>query len=295
MADKKYQIFVSSTYTDLIEERSLLLKAILKQNCIPAGMEFFTAIDEKTMKFIQQVIDESDYYVLLLGARYGSIDKKTGVSFTEQEYDYAVKKGKKVIALIRENLDEVPQGKVDKNPEIYKKFMAFRDKVINPDEGRLVAFWNNTTELIDNFHSSLGNTIKQYPAKGWERNSPVVSQAPQQNNNVSEEQELSNQNKDDEHISVKQESIRNKDNGNKVFYKIICKILSIFLIYGMLQFLSYITDKIPNACIVFVEMLIVILVIIGTVILFLLLAVDLFPLLIKTFVNIYKYYLDLLR
>ena len=106
MADRKYQVFVSSTYTDLQEERNKLLFSILELNLIPAGMEYFPAIDEEQMEYIRRVIDESDYYVLILGARYGSSDGQ-GISYTEREYDYAVQKGKKIIALVHRNPDKI--------------------------------------------------------------------------------------------------------------------------------------------------------------------------------------------
>ena len=116
MNEKRYQIFVSSTYIDLREEREKLLFAILKLNYIPAGMELFPAMDEEQMSFIMRRIDESDYYVLLLGARYGSLDKD-GISYTEREYDYAVKQGKKVIALLHKNPDKIERGKTDKDED----------------------------------------------------------------------------------------------------------------------------------------------------------------------------------
>lgn len=166
MNEKRYQIFVSSTYSDLREEREKLLFAILKLNYIPAGMEFFPAMDEEQMSFIMRRIDESDYYVLLLGARYGSLDKD-GISYTEREYDYAVKQGKKVIALLHKNPDKVERGKTDKDEDLYNKLAAFRERVQNG--GRLVAFWENTDDLISNFYASLIQTTQRYPAIGWMR------------------------------------------------------------------------------------------------------------------------------
>ena len=166
MAEKRYQIFVSSTYIDLWEEREKLLFAILKLNYIPAGMEFFPAMDEEQMSFIMRRIDESDYYALLLGARYGSLDKD-GISYTEREYDYAVKQGKKVIALLHKNPDKIERGKTDKDEDLYNKLMAFRERVQNG--GRLVAFWENTDDLISNFYASLIQTTQRYPAIGWMR------------------------------------------------------------------------------------------------------------------------------
>ncbi len=89
---KKLQVFVSSTYLDLREERQAAVEAILKAGHIPAGMELFTAGSDSQLDTIQRWIDESDVYMLILGGRYGSLDPKTALSYTELEYDYAVNK-----------------------------------------------------------------------------------------------------------------------------------------------------------------------------------------------------------
>lgn len=97
---RKLQVFVSSTFTDLIEERQAAVSAILKAGHIPAGMELFTAADRSQMDIIKNWIDESDVYMLILGGRYGSIEPTTGKSYTELEYDYAVEKGKALFAVV---------------------------------------------------------------------------------------------------------------------------------------------------------------------------------------------------
>lgn len=68
--EKKYQIFISSTYKDLIEARSKVRDAILSMMHFPVGMEMFNAADEEQWEIIQETIDSSDYYVLILGQRY---------------------------------------------------------------------------------------------------------------------------------------------------------------------------------------------------------------------------------
>src|ERR1700730_5541122 len=95
----KYQVFVSSTYTDLVDERQDTLKSILDLGHIPVGMEGFFAADEEQLSYIKKIIDECDYYILVIAGRYGSIDE-TGVSYTEKEYDYAVANGVTVLAFI---------------------------------------------------------------------------------------------------------------------------------------------------------------------------------------------------
>lgn len=89
MEQKRYQIFLSSTFSDLEVERRKVMQTLLEMDCIPSGMEFFPASDEETFDFIKTVIDSCDYYVLIVAARYGSV-APDGISYTEKEYDYAL-------------------------------------------------------------------------------------------------------------------------------------------------------------------------------------------------------------
>src|SRR5579862_5768846 len=112
MIDKRHQVFISSTFTDLKEERQRVMQTIMSMDCIPAGMELFPALDEEQVSFIKKIIDDCDYYILIIGGRYGSVSDE-GVSFTEIEYDYAVSKGIPVIALIHGEPEAIPSGKTD--------------------------------------------------------------------------------------------------------------------------------------------------------------------------------------
>ena len=98
--NKKLQVFVSSTYTDLIEERQAAVEAILDAGHIPAGMELFKADNESQLKTIYKWIDESDVYMLILGGRYGSIESKSGKSYTQLEYEYALNRNIPVFAVV---------------------------------------------------------------------------------------------------------------------------------------------------------------------------------------------------
>lgn len=97
---KKLQVFVSSTYEDLKEERQSAVQAILTSGHIPAGMELFSAGDESQKETIRRWIQESDVYLLILGGRYGSIDSSTGKSYTHWEYEYAGEIGKPRFAVV---------------------------------------------------------------------------------------------------------------------------------------------------------------------------------------------------
>ncbi|PKG77089.1 hypothetical protein CXF80_01425 [Shewanella sp. Actino-trap-3] len=170
--DKRYQVFVSSTYADLKEERQHVIQALMEMDCIPAGMELFPAADEEQWEFIKKVIDDCDYYLLVIGGRYGSTTDD-GISYTEKEFNYAVEQGLKVVALIHGDPDDIPFGKSEKDPELREKLLAFKDKVMT---GRLVKFWQAGSELPGLVALSLTKTIKMYPAVGWVRANHVANE-----------------------------------------------------------------------------------------------------------------------
>jgi hypothetical protein len=165
MSDTKYQIFISSTFADLVEERQRIARAILDMGHIPAGMEMFPAADVEQLTYIKKVIDECDYYVLVVGARYGSLDPE-GISFTEREYDYAVGSAKTVLAFVHQNMDDIPLGKTDKDDAKFAKLMAFKEKVSN---GRLVKFWRTPDELAAQAIIALNKAFAADPQVGWVR------------------------------------------------------------------------------------------------------------------------------
>ncbi|SIQ61575.1 protein of unknown function [Aeromonas sp. RU39B] len=169
--DKRYQVFVSSTYVDLKEERQKVLQTLMEMDCIPAGMELFPAADEEQWDFIKRVIDDCDYYLLIIGGRYGSV-AEDGLSYTEKEFDYAVSKGIKVIAMLHDEPNALPRAKTELDKEGYEKLQKFRGKV---STGRLVRYWTNTSQLSGEVALSLNKTIKMFPAIGWVRADSTAS------------------------------------------------------------------------------------------------------------------------
>lgn len=109
--NKKYQVFISSTYEDLKEERIGAINALLDMECIPVGMEQFPASSLSQWEYIKRLIDMSDYYLLIVAGRYGSIDPETNMSYTEKEYEYAKSKGIPIIAFLHANPLNLPVRK----------------------------------------------------------------------------------------------------------------------------------------------------------------------------------------
>jgi hypothetical protein len=165
MASKKYQIFISSTYRDLIKERELALSAVLSLSHMPVGMELFPSTDNDQLRYIRGVIDNCDYYLLLVGGRYGSVDD-AGISFTEREFDYAAEKGLHIIAFVRNDIEKLPPDHREVDQQRIDRLTAFRSKVQN---GRVAQPWRDDLHLQGLIYPSLINAFNEHPRRGWVR------------------------------------------------------------------------------------------------------------------------------
>ena len=173
MGYKRYQVFVSSTYEDLSDERAAVMNCLLDNDCIPVGMEQFPAMPMSQWKYIKRLIDESDYYLLIVAGRYGSIDKETGLGYTEKEFKYALEKEIPVIAFLHKDIGNLPANKCERTEEGRKRVEDFRNLILNSDH--LCDFYTTPDNLKYAVVKSLRKTIEQYPAEGWVRSNQIKS------------------------------------------------------------------------------------------------------------------------
>lgn len=169
--NKKLQVFISSTYTDLQEERQAAVEAILDAGHIPAGMELFKA-GKSQMKTIQKWIDESDVYMLILGGRYGSVENESGLSYTELEYKYAISKNMPVFAVVLDDSFLFTKAASKGKDAIFekdniKKFDDFKLLV----KSNIVKFASNIEQINSVVHSHLNELLndEDYTLIGWIR------------------------------------------------------------------------------------------------------------------------------
>ena len=160
-----YQVFVSSTYEDLKEERQRVIQSLLMFEVFPAAMEFFNAASEDTWSSIKRIVDRCDYYILILGGMYGSVDEKSGKSYTELEYDYAVEQDKPTIAFYRKNLLELPGFKLEQDPAKKVALERFIAKV----KAKRCREYTSPDQLGLVFGPALHALMDDYPSKGWIR------------------------------------------------------------------------------------------------------------------------------
>lgn len=170
MENKKYQIFISSTFTDLQEERNKVIQTILSLGHFPIGMEMFGADTDEQWEIIKETIDTSDYYLIIVGHRYGTL-AADGKSYTEKEFDYAIERGVPVFAFVQSRDVATAPFKRDSDSSLSQNLTNFIAKVTH---GRICNFWINTNELCQVVALALPKAIRRTPREGWVKASEAL-------------------------------------------------------------------------------------------------------------------------
>jgi site-specific recombinase XerD len=184
--EKKLQVFVSSTYLDLINERQKAVEGILRSKHIPAGMELFIPSDKTQWEIIKEWIRDSDLLILILGGRYGSIEPESGKSYTQLEYEFAISNKIPVFAIVlnEQFLANKKSKKIElkvyeheaENPAL-ENYKAFKQIVMS----NLVSIVEDINQISTEVSLALQEFIrkddKEYNFRGWvrgkERSNPL--------------------------------------------------------------------------------------------------------------------------
>ncbi len=166
--DIRYQTFVSSTFGDLREERDAVTRQILAmERCIPAGMELFGASPRPSWTVITSVLDATDYLVLIVGSRYGSIKPGGRISFTHAEYRYAVASGVPVLAFLPHSDRKLREDQRETNVKAQASLTRFVKEV--ETSGVQVDYWRDSQDLAHRVSSALWKAFESTPRPGWRR------------------------------------------------------------------------------------------------------------------------------
>lgn len=169
---KIHHVFVSSTYSDLIDVRKKVSEAIAKAGYVAEGMEIFPASSQSQMEFITRVIDRCDYYVLIIAGKYGSEDED-GISFTEKEYEYACSKNIPVLSLIHSDPASISVEAQEEETSKREKLENFTSRV---KQGALVDFWRASDEAATKALAALSQAVISQPGIGWVRADAVAGE-----------------------------------------------------------------------------------------------------------------------
>ena len=167
MTEKKYQVFISSTYEDLREERKSAVEAILITKNIPVSMESFTASSQEQFEYIKNCIRDCDYYILIIGGRYGTLHPELNLSYTELEFDYAKSLNKPIHIFMYADVNKC--RKKDKNLD---NISRFRDKV---QKENVCQPFKSKAELKGLILTALTQEIINNPQVGWMKCNEISS------------------------------------------------------------------------------------------------------------------------
>jgi len=222
---KRLQVFVSSTYLDLKEERQAAVSAILKAGHIPAGMELFTAGDKSQLEIIKRWIDESDVYMLILGGRYGSVEESSGVSYTELEYNYAVEQGKPLFAIVI--TDQALEKKVKKigtlamEKERPVELKLFKELVLS----NMSSFYDDEKDIRLAVMESLPEIAATRELSGWVSGSEIPDTKGLVDEISKLNKEIANLVNENSELSKKLSSVKGGTNSREEEFEELSKLL----------------------------------------------------------------------
>jgi HEAT repeat protein len=188
-------VMVSSTFTDLIQHRTALIKAISGQELKPVVMENDSAkpdLDVIDSSF--QMVRDASAYVGVVSHKYGQIPESSDrnldrLSLTELEFNEARRLGRPVLLFIMGDDHDVKPGDVEKDPEKIRKLETFREnaKRVKPGSSvhRVYKVFNSLREFEVAANQSIAS-LRRYldalypaPTSGTERTSRQSNEVPE--------------------------------------------------------------------------------------------------------------------
>jgi hypothetical protein len=160
--NRVFQVFISSTYNDLRDERQAVSNTLAKAGYMPAGLEVLPATDQMQLDYIKRIIDRSDYYVAIVGSRYGSLSHD-GLNFSEGAFEYARSKDVPILAF----LSEIPEP----DAGLKEKLDAFKARL---SAAGIVESWTNESDLCMKAVMAVATAVNLKPRAGWIRGDQAV-------------------------------------------------------------------------------------------------------------------------
>ena len=163
MLDKRYQVFISTSGSEMQPERMILAQTLVGMGFFSWGLEQRTPL---STAFARRQIDDCDYVIILLGSSYGE-QSVSGVGYMHLEYIYAVTKQKPIIVFMHDEPSSRDHALQDQKPELSEKFKEFRQLLQN--EVDQIFTYRSLRDLEMAVRLNMSQMLERYPAVGWVR------------------------------------------------------------------------------------------------------------------------------
>ena len=162
---EKIRVFISSVQKEFVEERQALYKhfsdnALLNNFFEPVMFEKLAAASKAPDKVYLKEVENSQLYLMMLGAEYGYEDKN-GLSPTEIEYNHAQSLNKDSLAFIkgkgtlnRHDKENILISKIQ-NTLSYKRFKTIDELISEVDKACVALLKNKGLIQLKNFDETF--------------------------------------------------------------------------------------------------------------------------------------------
>ncbi|MCU4324568.1 MULTISPECIES: DUF4062 domain-containing protein [Acinetobacter] len=163
MLDKRYQVFISTSGSEMQPERIILSQTLVGMGFFSWGLEQRNPL---STAFARRQIDDCDYVVILLGSQYGE-QSVSGVGYMHLEYIYALTKQKPIIVFMHDDPASREPSLHDAKAELREKFNDFRKLLQN--EVDQVFTYRSLRDLEMAVRLNMPQMLERYPVTGWVR------------------------------------------------------------------------------------------------------------------------------
>lgn len=163
MLDKRYQVFISTSGSEMQPERIILSQTLVGMGFFSWGLEQRNPL---STAFARRQIDDCDYVIILLGSQYGE-QSVSGVGYMHLEYIYAVTKQKPIIVFMHDDPASREPSLHDAKAELREKFNDFRKLLQN--EVDQVFTYRSLRDLEMAVRLNMPQMLERYPVTGWVR------------------------------------------------------------------------------------------------------------------------------
>jgi Domain of unknown function (DUF4062)/ATPase family associated with various cellular activities (AAA) len=157
-------VFLSSTWTDLVEYRRAVSDAIQQSDFHSLSMPF-PATGQPPLEVCLGKLDQADLYVGIIGSRYGSSPKGSEKSYTHLEYEHARAKGIPTLIFLmspecERKCTDLDQGENAERLAKFKEVLGERNTYSTFDSPDHLA-----TRVLASIIASLGLSKSSQPAR----------------------------------------------------------------------------------------------------------------------------------
>lgn len=163
MQDTRYQVFISTSGSEMQPERAVLAQTLVGMGFFSWGLEQRTPL---STSIARRQIDDCNYVVILLGSQYGE-QSVSGVGYMHLEYIYAMTKQKPIIVFMHEEPHVRDTKLHDHKNELKEKFTEFRKQLQH--EVDQVFTYRTLRDLELAVRASMPQMLERYPVVGWVR------------------------------------------------------------------------------------------------------------------------------